>query len=62
YFMYSYALKDVEPAKGSTLGVLEPLFAAVFSAMILGEIFELLQIAGITLTLVGVALLFYKRR
>ncbi|UCE95772.1 MAG: DMT family transporter [Candidatus Bathyarchaeota archaeon] len=61
YLMYSHALKNVESAKGSTLGVLEPLSAALFSLIILGEAFELLQIAGIALTLTGVALLFYSR-
>ncbi len=61
YLMYSYALKKIESAKGSTLGVLEPLSAALFSVIILGEAFELPQIVGITLTLTGVALLFYNR-
>jgi len=61
YLMYSYALKKIESAKGSTLGVLEPLSAALFSVIILGEAFDLPQIVGITLALTGVALLFYNR-
>lgn len=60
YLMYSHALKNVESAKGSTLGILEPLSAVLFSVAILGEAFEPLQIVGITLALIGVALLFYK--
>ncbi|MGD8565232.1 MAG: DMT family transporter [Candidatus Bathyarchaeota archaeon] len=60
YLMYSYALKNVESAKGSTLGVLEPLSAVFFSVTILGETFELLQTMGIVIALTGVALLFYR--
>jgi DME family drug/metabolite transporter len=59
YLMYSYALKSVDSAKGSTLGILEPLSAALFSVTILAEAFEPLQVLGIVLALTGVALLFY---
>jgi len=62
YLLYSYALKHVEASKGSILSVIEPLSAAVFSATILGESFELLQTIGATLALAGVLLLFYKPR
>jgi drug/metabolite transporter (DMT)-like permease len=62
YLIYSYALKHVESSKGSILSVIEPLSAAIFSAIILGENFELLQIIGVTLALAGVLLLFYKPR
>jgi drug/metabolite transporter (DMT)-like permease len=60
YFIYSYALKHVESSKGSILSVLEPLSAAIFSATILGENFESLQIIGVALALIGVIVLFYK--
>jgi drug/metabolite transporter (DMT)-like permease len=60
YLLYSYALKHVESSKGSILSVIEPLSAAIFSATILGENFEPLQIIGVTLALTGVLLLFYK--
>jgi drug/metabolite transporter (DMT)-like permease len=60
YLLYSYALKHVEYSKGSILAVLEPLSAAVLSAMILAERFELPQIIGAILALTGVILLFYK--
>ncbi len=60
YLLYSYALKHVESSMGSILGVLEPLSAAVFSATILRENFEPLQIVGVALALTGVILLFYK--
>jgi len=60
YLLYSYALKHVEPSKGSVLSVTEPLSAAIFSATILRESLEPLQIIGVTLALTGVLLLFYK--
>jgi len=60
YLLYSYALKHVESSKGSILSVIEPLSAAMFSATILSENFELLQIVGVILSLLGVILLFYK--
>jgi drug/metabolite transporter (DMT)-like permease len=62
YLLYSYALKHVESSKGSILSVIEPLSAAFFSATILRENFEPLQIIGVTLALTGVLLLFYKPR
>jgi drug/metabolite transporter (DMT)-like permease len=60
YLLYSYALKHVESSKGSILSVIEPLSAAFFSATVLGENFEPLQIIGVTSALIGVLLLFYK--
>ena len=61
YLLYSYALKYVKASKGSILGVLEPLSAAMFSAAFLGENLEGLQTVGIALALVGVVLLFKSR-
>jgi len=60
YLLFSYALKHVESSKGSILSVTEPLAAAMFSATILGEQFEPLQIVGVSLALTGIVLLFYK--
>lgn len=60
YVIYSYALKYVESSKGSVLSFLEPLSAAILSAVFLGENFTPPQILGVTLSLVGVILLFYK--
>lgn len=60
YLLFSYALKYVKSSKGSILSVIEPLSAAMFSVMILGEKFEPLQIAGVALALTGIVLLFYK--
>lgn len=60
YFIYSYALKHVESSKGSILSIIEPLSTAIFSATIIGENFEPLQIIGVALALTGVIVLFYK--
>ena len=60
YLLFSHALKYVESSKGSILSIIEPLSAAIFSATILRENFELLQIIGVTFALTGVFLLFYK--
>jgi len=60
YLLFSYALKYVESSKGSILSVIEPLTAGAFSATILGERFELLQLLGVALALTGILLLFYK--
>ena len=60
YLLFSHALKYVESSKGSILSIIEPLSAAIFSATILRENFEPLQIIGVTFALTGVFLLFYK--
>ena len=62
YVLYSYALKYVKASKGSILSVIEPLSAAVFSAIVIGESFHTLQILGIVLALAGVILLFRKSK
>lgn len=62
YLLYSYSLKFVKASKGSILGVMEPLTAAVLSTIFLGENFESLQIFGIALALSGVVLIFRKRK
>lgn len=61
YLLYSYALKYVKASKGSIISVIEPLSAALFSTVFLGENLEALQIAGIALALLGVAILFRGR-
>jgi DME family drug/metabolite transporter len=57
YLLYSYSLKFVKASKGSILSVLEPLSAAFFSALLLGESLEAPQILGVVLALTGVVLL-----
>ena len=61
YMLYSHALKYVK-AKGSILSVMEPLCAAVLSAIVVGESFHILQILGVGLALTGVIVLFAKSK
>jgi len=60
YLLFSHALKYVKSSKGSILSVIEPLAAAMLSVTILSEKFELLQILGVALALIGIILLFYR--
>ena len=62
YMLYSYAIKHVKASKGSILSVIEPLSAAVFSTVFIGERLEALQVLGISLALIGVVLLFRRRQ
>lgn len=58
YLLYSYALRYVKASRGSILSVIEPLSAALFSTILIGESLEKPQIVGISLALLGVVLLF----
>jgi len=58
YLLYSTAVKHVKASKGSTLGVMEPLSAALLSSALLGEEIQSLQIVGIIISLTGIVLLF----
>ena len=60
YLLYSYGVKFVKASKGSILSVIEPLSAAVFSTVFIGEQLEALQILGVALALIGVILLFRR--
>jgi len=60
YLLYSYAIKYIKASKGSVLSVIEPLSAALFSTIFVGERLESLQFVGIVLALAGVILLFQK--
>lgn len=62
YLLYSYALKHVKASKGSILSVIEPLSATFFSAVLIGESLEPLQIVGIVFALTGVVVLFWIRK
>jgi len=62
YLLYSYGLKYVEASKGSILSTMEPLSVALLSAIVLHERLELAQMAGMFISLSGIAMLFYKER
>lgn len=57
YLLFSHGLKHVKASKGSILSVIEPLSAALFATVFLGENLEMPQVAGIILALTGVVLL-----
>ncbi|NIQ05549.1 MAG: EamA family transporter, partial [Candidatus Korarchaeota archaeon] len=61
YLFHSYGLKYVKSSKGSILSAIEPLSAALFSTVILGENLEIPQLMGIVLVLTGVVLLFQMK-
>ena len=54
---YLYGITIIGPLKGSILGLIEPVIAAVASAFILKQAFSLSDIIGITAILGGVTLL-----
>jgi len=58
YLLYSTAVKHVKASKGSTLGVIEPLSAALLSSALLGENIESPQIVGIIISLTAIIMLF----
>jgi len=62
YSFYSKALKYVKPSQGSILSVMEPLTAVSLSIIFLSERFEILQVIGIALAILGVLILFIGRK
>jgi len=57
YFLYTTAMRDLSAGTASSLGIVEPMAATVFSAIFLSEIPDAFQIVGIILILGAVALL-----
>ena len=57
YFIYTIALKTIPAGTATTLGILEPMAATVFSVIILGERLSASSTAGIILILFAVFLL-----
>lgn len=56
YFIYYLSLKRIEAARASSFIYLSPIFAAITSAIILGEKLTILFLAGMTLVLIGIRL------
>lgn len=46
YLLYLEGLKTIEPFPATVIGMLDPVFAGVTAFVLLGESFELLQLAG----------------
>ena len=57
YFLYTMALQRVPAGTASSLGILEPMAASLFSVLILGEKLSLYSIVGIVLILGSVFIL-----
>ncbi len=57
YFVYTIALKTVPAGTATTLGILEPMAATIFSVTILGEQLSITSLGGIILILFAVFLL-----
>jgi drug/metabolite transporter (DMT)-like permease len=59
YFLYTLAMRDLSAGTASSLGIIEPMAATVFSAVFLSEIPDLFQIIGIILILGATVLLSF---
>lgn len=57
YFFYTMALRDVPAGTASSLGILEPMAATLFSVMLLGEKLSIFSAFGMILILTSVFLL-----
>lgn len=54
YFLYTLALRDIPAGTASSLAILEPMSATLFSVILLGEVLSISAIAGIILILSSV--------
>ncbi len=57
YFLYTLALREVPAGTASSLGILEPMAATIFSVLILGEKLSTYSVIGIALILSSVFVL-----
>ena len=57
YFLYTLSLRDIPAGTASSLGILEPMSATIFSVMLLGEKLTLLSAVGMILILAAVFML-----
>lgn len=57
YFLYTVALREIPVGTASSLGILEPMSATIFSVLLLGEKLTLYSLVGIILILGSVFLL-----
>lgn len=62
YFLYTIALREVPAGTASSMGILEPMAATVFSVLILGEKLSVYQVAGMVLILGSVFLLSREKQ
>ena len=57
YFLYNLSMKSLSAGTASSLGVIEPLAATIYSIVIFGDIPDVYSIIGIVLVLVAVVLI-----
>ena len=57
YFLYTLALREIPAGTASSLGILEPMSATIFSVLLLGEVLSVYSVVGIVLILGSVFLL-----
>lgn len=62
YFLYTLAMRDLSAGTASSLGIIEPMAATVFSMMFLHQVPDAFQIVGIVLILGAVAILGLAER
>lgn len=61
YFLYTFALKEIPAGTATTLGIIEPMAATLFSVIFLKERLDILSFFGIILIL-GAAFLLSKSK
>ena len=57
YLLYTIALRDIPAGTASSLAIIEPMAATIFSVTLFGEKLSIASITGIVLILVSVFLL-----
>lgn len=57
YFLYTLALREIPAGTATSLGILEPMSATIFSVLLLGEVLSVYSVVGIVLILGSVFLL-----
>ena len=57
YFFYTKALKVIPAGTATSLGIIEPMSATLFSVFIFGEVLSFMSLVGIVLILVSVFIL-----
>lgn len=61
YFLYTFALKEIPAGTATTLGIIEPMAATLFSVIFLNEQLDIMSFTGIILIL-GAAFLLSKSK
>jgi drug/metabolite transporter (DMT)-like permease len=61
YFFYTKALKVIPAGTATSLGIIEPMSATLFSVFVFGEVLSVVSIIGIVLILVSVFILSIEK-